>query len=447
MNKNEAKLKHHALHDELTNLPNRFQFTRRLKRANEQAKKDKEYMFAILFMDLDRFKLINDSLGHQIGDHLLIAVAQRLENCIRPNDIVARFGGDEFAIFLDNISDVSDAIRMSKRIKTVLSLPFNISGNEIYTSGSIGIASSATGYDNVEDILRDADSAMYRAKSHGKARYEIFDTEMHNNAIKLLKLEADLRQAIEHNEFLVHYQPIVSLTSGRIIRAEALIRWEHPQRGIISPLEFIPIAEETGLITAIGEWVLREACARNKAWHDEGYDHLVMDVNFSVRQFQQQDLLELIKRILTDTGLSAEFLNIEITESIAMEDLSIDVLNDLTAMGVQTSIDDFGTGYSSLGSIKNFPISVMKIDKSFVQDIADSSDAKAIIKAIIAMAKSLKIKVVAEGVETEEQLSFLRSHHCDEIQGYFYSRPVPDEEFTKLLKKGCLDPLASIQAE
>jgi diguanylate cyclase (GGDEF)-like protein len=430
----EDKLKYQALYDQLTDLPNRVMFKRHLHRVITRPKRHKDYQFAILFMDVDRFKIVNDSLGHIMGDQLLVEVARRLEDCLRTTDTVARFGGDEFAILLDDINDATDAIRISDRIQNELSLPFNLNGQEVFTTASIGIAMSATGYNLEDDLIRDADAAMYRAKAIGRGRYEIFDRKIHTTAMNLLQLEADLWRAVENMEFLVHYQPIVSLTSGKITGVEALLRWKHPQRGYIPPDEFIPLAEEIGLISKIGEWLLRIACNQNKAWQDAGYGLLNMGVNFSARQFQYQDIPELIKEVIQQSGLAAQSLNIEITESIAMETHCIKILNELSAAGVQTSIDDFGTGYSSLGSIKRFPINTIKIDKSFIKDIPVDSNAKAIVKAIIAMAHSLKIKIIAEGVETEAQLAFLRANQCDEIQGYFCSPPLPVEEFNKLIE-------------
>jgi diguanylate cyclase (GGDEF)-like protein/PAS domain S-box-containing protein len=364
--KAEKQLEQQAYYDQLTHLSNRVLFTKYMRRIIKSAKRHRNYQFAVLFIDLDRFKIINDSLGHIIGDQLLISVARRLENCIRPNDVIARFGGDEFAMLLDDIKEISDVTRVADRIQSELLAPFNLSGHEVVTTASIGIALSATGYDREEDILRDADAAMYRAKNLGRARYEIFDKEMHTKAMKLLKLEADLRKAIKRKEFLVYYQPIVSLINNRITGVEALLRWQHPRRGLISPTEFIPLAEETGLISAIGEWVLWTACAQNKIWHDAGYQDLHIEVNFSARQFQQKGFSELIKRVIQDTGITAESINVEVTESIAMEDYSIAVMNELSAVGVQTSIDDFGTGFSSLSSLKRFPINAIKIDRSFV---------------------------------------------------------------------------------
>jgi diguanylate cyclase (GGDEF)-like protein len=435
LKESQEQLEYKAFYDQLTNLSNRELFIKHLERIIKLHKRRGDYLFAVLFIDIDRFKIINDSLGHLSGNQLLMRVARRLEDCIRTNDIVSRFGGDEFAILLDDIKDISEARRIADRIQKDLSLPVKLDAQEVFITASIGIALSTSSYDRAEDILRDADTAMYRAKSRGRAKYEIFDTEMHAAAMKLLQLEADLRRAVERKDFLAHYQPIVSLIERRIVGAEALIRWQHPQRGLISPNEFIPLAEETGIITTIGEWILRTACTQNKMWHDAGYKHLRMHVNFSSRQFLQKNIIQLIKNVLKETGIAAQYLDIEITESIAMEEHSILVLSQLRAMGVRISIDDFGTGYSSFGFLKRLPLDRLKIDKSFVAGITKDSELEAIVTAIISMAHTLKINVVAEGIETEEQLAFLYLKKCDELQGYFFSRPVSGNDFEKLLIK------------
>jgi diguanylate cyclase (GGDEF)-like protein/PAS domain S-box-containing protein len=433
--KAEEQLRHQALYDELTGLPNRNMFTRHLRRLLTRPKRHKNYQFAILFIDLDRFKIVNDSLGHSAGDELLIGVSERLKECIRVNDRVARFGGDEFAVIVDDITGVNDTTFISDRIQESLLEPFNIDGHEIFTTASIGIALSKSGYASSCDLLRDADSAMYRAKAYGRARHEIFDDSIHDSIKKTLQLEANLRRAVERQEFQVYYQPIVSVANTEITGAEALIRWKHPEYGFISPLDFIPLAEEIGLISTIGEWVLRTACAQNKAWHDAGYQHLSVNVNFSSRQFHQPNFIELVQGILDETGMPGEALNMEITEGIAMEPNSIKLLNELTSQGIQASIDDFGTGYSSLGALKQFPIDAIKIDRVFIRDITVDRDVEAIVTAIIAMAHSLKMRVVAEGVENEKQVSFLRGHKCDSAQGFLFSPPVPADEFVKILEK------------
>ena len=445
----EQELHHMAFYDQLTNLPNRASFISYLGRMLNRYKSQSDYMFAVIFIDLDRFKVINDSLGHIIGDKLLIEVARLLEECTRPtdrishiveNDRIARFGGDEFALYLHDIKNISSASRVADRIQMKLQKPFIIDGYELFTSASIGIALSTTGYENEEDIIRDADSAMYRAKALGRERAEIFDDEMHARVSQILQLELNLRTALEKDQFMVYYQPIVSATDSRITGAEALIRWNHPQLGFISPMDFIPVAEEIGLISRIGEWVLREACKQNKAWQDAGYQHLLMKVNFSSRQFKDKKLIELVNKVILETGIPAQLLDVEITESIAMEQNSITILKQLTDMGLQTSIDDFGTGYSSLGSLIKFPINTIKIDRVFIKDLTIDDNATAIIKAIIAMAHSLNMEVVAEGVETEEQLAFLQSQKCDKIQGYLFSPPVPEAAFRKLLEQDRIGP-------
>ncbi len=437
----QKQLEHNSNHDALTRIPNRSYLTNLLSRVIKRPERHKNYMFAVLFLDIDRFKVINDSLGHMKGDDLLITVAKRLETCIRPVDRLARFGGDEFVIFMDDIKDVTDSIVVCERIQKELSAPFDLGEREIFITASIGIALSATGYHQANDILRDADSAMYRAKALGRDRYELFDTKLHRTAMKLLELESDLWRAMEQREFIIHYQPIVSVSDSKITGAEALLRWNHPEQGIIPPFEFIPLAEETGLISAIGEWVLRTACAQNRKWQDQGNTHLKININFSARQFQCQDIPELISNVLQEIGMNEQSLDIEITESIAMEPTSIATLKKLTEMGIQTSIDDFGTGYSSLGSLKRFPISAIKIDKSFIKDITVNPNVEAIIKAIIIMAHTLNIKVIAEGVETAEQFSFLRNYSCDEAQGYYFSKPLPTKEFSALLEKSIHQPL------
>ena len=448
LDQRNKELEHMAYYDHLTQIPNRVNFLSHIKRLIQRTKHQSDYMFAVLFIDLDRFKIINDSLGHEIGDELLVVIAHRLEAFIRPTDtvshvekhnIVARFGGDEFAVILLDVKDISSASRVADRLQAELQEPILIGKHKLYISASMGIALSAAGYENAEDMLRDADSAMYRAKDTGKSHAEIFDEEMHVRVTEALELESALRFAVEAKQFMVYYQPIVSTTDCKIIGVEALIRWNHPEKGFISPKDFIPIAEETGLILEIGDWVLRTACTQSKAWMNAGYPIIPMKVNFSTYQFKDANLVELVTNVIQETSMPVQLLDVEISENISMSDSSILILNQLTSLGLQISIDDFGTGFSSLDSLTKFPINTIKIDGSFIKDSTIDVNAQAIIKAIIAMAHSLKMEVVAEGVETDDQLAFLQSLQCDKIQGYLFSCPVSAEEFEKLLeneKKG-----------
>jgi len=432
----EARLLHDAFYDRLTDLPNQAVFTDRLGRVIVRAKQREGYVFAVLFLDLDDFKAVNENFGHTVGDQLLITLGRRLKMCLRSGDTATHLGEDKFAILLDDVKTPFNATRVADRIQQALKVPFNLGGREMFITSSIGIVLSMTGYTRPEEILRDAETAMRRAKRLGKARYEIFDTTMRANVMRLLQLETDLRRAIERQELQVYYQPIVSLRTGKITSVETLMRWQHPQRGFVPPAEFIPIAEETGLIVPIGEWVLRTACAQHKVWEEAGLLPLPVTVNLSARQFQNKNLLELIRNTLTETGIAAHALKLEIPESIAMQniDFTRTVLNELDALGIQVSIDDFGTGYSSPASLKRFPVNTLKIDRSFVGDIPGNLDDAAVATAIISMAHHLKLNVIAEGVETEEQRVFLRSQECDEMQGHLFSRPVPVEALTKLLQ-------------
>ena len=431
----EQQLQHKALHDELTNLPNRTLFMDRLGRTLERTRRHPDTKAAVLFLDLDRFKNINDSLGHALGDQLLVAVARRLAASLRPEDTISRFGGDEFGILLEDVRHASDATRVADRIHTELVKPFDLRGQRIYTSSSIGIAFTSGKYRRAEDLLRDADIAMYRAKSKGKARYEVFDSRMHTQALKKLELEADLRQAILQEQFLLHYQPILSLESGEITGVEALLRWQNPKRGLLMPVDFLEVAEESKLIVPIGEWVLRVACLQACEWHAAGYAGLCVSVNISAHQFQDKKLPHLVKSILTETGLLPQCLEVEITEQTAMQDIDTTVrtLVDLSKVSVQISLDDFGNGYSALGYLKRFPVNSLKIDRSFVSEVTSNQDDAAITSAIIAMAHVLDLKVIAEGVETEAQMRFLRDQHCDSIQGFLISRGLPAEEIECLL--------------
>lgn len=433
----EERLLFDAFHDALTHLPNRALFMDRLERLLDRTKRYKNYKFAVLFIDIDRFKVVNDSLGHAIGDQLLVEISKRLERCLRSGDTVARLGGDEFTILLDGVEGIKTATEIANRIHDQLSSSFNLGVQNVFITASIGITLSESEYIQAGDFLRDADTAMYKAKLSGKARHEIFDRTMHTRVMETLNLEADLRRAIEREEFHLHYQPIISVATGKVVKMEALLRWTHPQSGILPPMHFIPLAEETGMIFPIGEWVLKTVCQQSRTWSAAGFSNLRIALNFSARQFQQKNLPELIKKIMQTTNTSPPMIELEITESIAMEDvgLSIKILNELRAMNIPITIDDFGIGYSSLSCLKLFPMDAIKIDRSFIHDIPASQINAAITTAIISLGHGLGLKVVAEGVETKEQLNFLKDHACDEIQGYLYSSAVPAEEATKLLEK------------
>jgi diguanylate cyclase (GGDEF)-like protein/PAS domain S-box-containing protein len=434
--------------DALTGLPNRLLFIDRLARLIEHAKRHKDYLFAVMFLDLDGFKMINDSLGHVIGDQLLVGVANRLENCLRASDTVtrieklftiARLGGDEFTILLDQVKDPGDANLVAERLMSTLATPFILDGKKIFTSISIGIALSSIGYDNPEDLLRDADTAMYRAKSLGKARYAVFDLDMRASVIARLQLETDLRSGLQREEFRNFYQPIVSLDSGQITGFEALLRWQHPTRGLLQPLDFIPVAEETGMIRELGWWNLQRACRQISDWNGRrnGGPPLTMSVNLSVKQFLQPTLVAEIEKLLRETELAPDTLRLEITESTVMVDPSaaVETLLQIKSLGVCLSIDDFGTGYSSLSYLHRFPLDTLKIDRSFTKAIGQGGDSLEIVRTILPMANSLRLNVVAEGVETAEQLAMLRKLRCEYAQGYYFSEPVSADEAGALLER------------
>lgn len=424
----EDRLHHDAFHDALTGLPNRALFMDHLKLAIARLQRREDQIFAVLYVDLDRFKIVNDSLGHMVGDELLVGIARRLESCLRPFDTIARLGGDEFTVLLEDIGNGTDVTQIAERIQKELSQPFTLSGREVFSTVSIGIALSCKEYERPEEILRDADTAMYQAKSLGKARHEIFDSGMHAQAIKLLQLETDMRRALERQEFLVVYQPIMSLSTGKLRGFEALVRWPHPERGLISPMDFIPVAEDTGMIVQLGEWVLREACQQMHQWQVlfPSDPAIFMSVNLSVKQFSQQDLIDRVVVILKETKLPATSLKLEITESAVMENVetAIKMLKHLRDLGVQLSMDDFGTGYSSLSYLHRFPINTLKIDRSFITRMVENNENAEIVRTICGLAQNLEMDVVAEGVETPEQLAILRALGCKYAQGYFFSKPL-----------------------
>lgn len=441
----EETLAHQAYYDSLTELPNRVLFLDRLSHALARSGRSKDEV-AVLFIDLDNFKVVNDSLGHETGDQLLVEVAGRLSDCLRPADTAARLGGDEFVILLEDIAGLGEAKAVADRMTRVLEAPF-LSGESsegVFVTASFGIACSGdgdpidvAGTEQAGILLRNADLAMYRAKDGGKNSYEVFKPSMSTHAHERLELETDLRKALERDEFVLHYQPEVSVRTGRISGMEALLRWEHPIRGLMSPMEFVPLAEETGLIVPIGLRVLEEACLRMREWQtkaSEGYP-LKMGVNLSTRQFQRPDLVEEVSRILRETGLSPECLVLEITETVMMGDapLTSAALDKLKSLGVRIAVDDFGTGYSSLSYLKRFPVDYLKIDRSFVQRIADDVEDRGIVSATIALAHTLSLEAVAEGVETQEQLAELGKLGCDLAQGYYFSKPAPKETISNLL--------------
>jgi predicted signal transduction protein with EAL and GGDEF domain len=455
----EERLIHGALHDPLTNLPNRAYFLERLQFSANRAKRQNNYHFAVLFLDLDRFKIINDSLGHLAGDQLIVEIARRLTACLRRTDLVARneeedakasplpngdetiarLGGDEFTILLEDIHDNSDPVRVAERIQIALNKPFVLAGQEVVTTVSIGIALSTTGYTLAQDILRDADIAMYRAKSLGKDRYEVFDQAMHASVVARLQLEGDLRRALERHEFRLYYQPIVSLASKKIQGFEALVRWQHPERGIVPPIEFVPVAEETGLILFLGRWVLREACRQMQRWQKDypQTSGLTMSINLSAKELAQADLVDQIAKILQETGVTSSAIRLELTESAAMENAerTRQLLVELKQLGIRLSIDDFGTGYSSLSYLRRFPIDTLKIDRSFISHIDGHEENRQIVKTIMLLAANLGMEVIAEGAETSQEIDHLTKLHCEYVQGFYFFAPLDGSAVESLFSR------------
>jgi diguanylate cyclase (GGDEF)-like protein/PAS domain S-box-containing protein len=448
----EKKLVHDAFHDALTALPNRMFFMDQLKQSVQRVNRTQGLPFAVLFLDFDRFKLINDSLGHMVGDQLLIAIAKRLRSSVRPGDTVARLGGDEFTILLDSLKNPDDAIDMARRLLSNLSEHFKLPDREVFITASIGVALSTAGYEHAEEVLRDADTAMYRAKSLGRARYEIFDKGMQATPTDLPQIETDLWRALERDELTLDYQPIVSLRTGRIAGFEALLRWLHPSRGMVSPLEFISVAEETGLIIPIGQWVLNQACRQTREWQKlyPQTPPLQVSVNLSPKQFMQRDLIDQISLALDSGGLSPASLKVEITEGMVMTNVesTMQMLGQLQALGVTISLDDFGTGYSSLSYLHRFPISTLKIDQSFVSSMSNNQESLEIVRTILGLARNLKMEVIAEGVETLEQARELKSMNCEYGQGFYFSRALNVEGAVGLLSSDSVNdaPIPMITA-
>jgi len=424
----EEQLQHDAFHDGLTGLPNRALFQDRLEHAIAVTKRRKDFLYAVLFVDVDDFKVVNDSLGHQVGDLLLISFGKLLQGCIRPGDTVARLGGDEFAILAEDISGSGNAIAVAERIEQALTPPISIAGQDVFTTASIGIALSSAGYEQSEQVLRDADTAMYQAKASGRSRYIVFEPAMHMRVIERLHIETNLRRAVKQNEFVVYYQPILSSRTGSLAGFEALVRWVHPDRGLISPIDFIPIAEETGLIVSIDRFVLREACRQTREWLNlhGGALPIYVSVNLSNKQMQQPDLPDYVAQVLAETGLPSANLKLEITENvlIANPEFAASLLGQLRKLGISLYIDDFGTGYSSLSYLHRLPINGFKIDRSFIRRMGANGENQEIVRTILVLARDLRVQVIAEGIETPRQLEQIRDLSCEYWQGYLFSKPV-----------------------
>lgn len=436
----ESQLHYLAHYDLLTGLPNRALFRDRLLQAMAQAKRT-DTLLSVMFLDIDHFKDINDTLGHAVGDQLLKEIARRIRACVRETDTVARFGGDEFGLIQTNLHTVEGAADLADRLVASIGEAYHIDGHEIHTAASVGVTIYPFDDHNAEDLLKNADMAMYKAKREGRGRYQFYIAELNQVIQRRAAIERDLRTALQKDEFRLHYQPQVDLESGKLVGVEALLRWQHPERGDISPVEFIPVAESTGLILPIGDWVLQNACRQARAWQDMGLEPVRVAINLSAMQFRHKNLLETITQALAESGLDPRWLEVELTESLIMKDVraTVDTLQHLHELGVQISVDDFGTGYSSLSYLTRFPISKIKLDKSFVRDV-DKKDGAAIARTVITLGHSLNMRVIAEGVENDEQLRFLREHACNEVQGYYFGRPMPPGAIERLLR-GALDEL------
>ncbi|GAB4390767.1 MAG: hypothetical protein Kow0025_25030 [Thermodesulfovibrionales bacterium] len=437
----EERLQRQAFYDTLTGLPNRNLFMDRLQGSLERRKRYPGYLFAVLFLDVDRFKLINDALGHLIGDQLLVQLARRLKKCTRSTDTVARFGGDEFAILVDDVADVLDVRQLAERVNDEMRLPFYVLGREIFASFSIGmVMSDIRDYARTDEVIRDADIAMYNAKARGKACHVMFDTSMHAEATTALWLETDLRKAVDRGEFVLHYQPILTVGDGRLTGFEALVRWQHPERGLIFPLDFISVAEETGLIIPIGQWVLAEACRQMRQWQERFADYrgLTVSVNISSKVFSQPDFCQVVEGILSETGLEAGSLRLEIVERMLIEnpEPAADLIRKLKEMGVRFDVDDFGTGYSALNYLRQFPISGLKIDRSFINALTFDENNVEIVKTIVALARALDLEVTAEGIETTEQMEIFRTMNGGLAQGFYLFRPMDHLAAEALLATG-----------
>jgi len=426
-----------ATHDSLTGLANRLLINDRIEQAVYSAQRCGRWT-AVVLLDLDHFKVVNDTLTHIVGDALLVEVANRLKSQVRQTDTVGRFGGDEFVIVLTDIETNEDAMQLVSKLMRIISQPYEISARRLTISASIGVTLAPRDGTKAIELIKNADIAMYRAKDAGRAAVEFFSVEMHDRVQRRLEMEADLRRAIQQNEFVVYYQPRCDLNTGKIIGAEALIRWRHPTMGLVSPAEFIPLAEETGLINPIGEWVLQSACETAHRWHHMGYSDILVSVNVAARQLQSNQLREVVAKCLATSRLTPSLLELELTESDVMKDpgAALKVLQEIKALGVRISLDDFGTGYSSLSYLKRFPVDCLKIDRSFIRDITIDPEDAAIAQMIVALGHNLKQTVVAEGVETRAQLNFLKAHHCDQMQGYLFSPPVQANEFEAMLLSG-----------